>query len=95
MDKPFVAVLMGSVSDLPVMEAGFEALGSLDAPFEARVASAHRTTEMTNRYVTEADQSGCAAPFATAGIPAASLATQMSALPHAEFFGAQSAVLPN
>ena len=70
MDKPFVAVLMGSDSDLPVMEASFEVLGSLNIPFEARVTSAHRTPEMTHRYVTEADQRGCAVFIAAAGMAA-------------------------
>lgn len=78
MSKPFVAVLMGSDSDLPVMEACFEVLRGLDVPFEARVTSAHRTPEATHQYVTEADSRGCAVFIAAAGM-AAHLAGAVSA----------------
>jgi len=70
MTKPFVAVLMGSDSDLPMMEASFEVLKSLDIPFEARVTSAHRTPKATHDYVTDADQRGCAVFIAAAGMAA-------------------------
>ena len=43
MEKPFVAILMGSDSDLPVMEASFEILRKFEIPFEVKVTSAHRT----------------------------------------------------
>ena len=48
MSKPFVAILMGSDSDLPVMEASFEILKKFDIPFEVKVTSAHRTPEATH-----------------------------------------------
>ena len=70
MSKPFVAVLMGSDSDLPVLEAAFAVLESLDIPFEARIHSAHRTPEATHTYVRDADARGCAVFIAAAGMAA-------------------------
>ena len=55
MNKPFVAILMGSDSDLPVMEASFEILKKFDIPFEVKVTSAHRTPAATHSFVTDAD----------------------------------------
>lgn len=70
MSKPFVAILMGSDSDLPVMEAAFGVLKSLNIPFEAKVTSAHRTPKATHEYVVDADQRGCAAFICAAGMAA-------------------------
>jgi 5-(carboxyamino)imidazole ribonucleotide mutase len=70
MTTPFVAIVMGSDSDLPVMEACFGVLRSFDIPFEARITSAHRTPEVTKQYVTDAEQRGCAAFIAAAGMAA-------------------------
>ncbi|WP_049723006.1 5-(carboxyamino)imidazole ribonucleotide mutase [Gilvimarinus polysaccharolyticus] len=78
MSKPFVAILMGSDSDLPVMEASFAVLKSLGVPFEARVSSAHRTPVQTHAYVQDADKRGCAAFICAAGM-AAHLAGAVSA----------------
>lgn len=78
MSKPFVAILMGSDSDLPVMEASFEVLKKFDVPFEVKVLSAHRTPEATHGYVKDADQRGCAAFICAAGM-AAHLAGAVSA----------------
>ena len=68
MSKPFVAIVMGSDSDLPVMEACFDVLRSFDVPFEARITSAHRTPEVTKAYVKEAEERGCAVFIAAAGM---------------------------
>ncbi|WP_461520283.1 5-(carboxyamino)imidazole ribonucleotide mutase [Porticoccus sp.] len=78
MSKPFVAILMGSDSDLPVMEASFEILKKFAVPFEVKVLSAHRTPEATHGYVKDADQRGCAAFICAAGM-AAHLAGAVSA----------------
>ena len=78
MSKPFVAIVMGSDSDLPVMEACFDVLRSFDVPFEARITSAHRTPEVTKAYVKEAEERGCAVFIAAAGM-AAHLAGAVSA----------------
>lgn len=78
MNQPFVAILMGSDSDLPVMEASFAILKKFGIPFEVRVSSAHRTPEATHDYVKDADQRGCAAFICAAGM-AAHLAGAVSA----------------
>ena len=55
MSSSFVAILMGSDSDLPVMEACFGVLRDFDISFEAKITSAHRTPEITKEYVQDAD----------------------------------------
>lgn len=79
MSKPFVAVLMGSASDLPAMRAAFETLDELGVAFEARITSAHRTPEATRRYVVDAEKRGGAVFIAAAGM-AAHLAGAVAAL---------------
>ena len=78
MTKAFVAVLMGSDSDLAVMENTFKVLKQLAIPFEAKITSAHRTPEITHAYVKDADQRGCAVFICAAGM-AAHLAGAVSA----------------
>jgi len=78
MSKPFVAVLMGSDSDLPVMQSTLDVLRSLEIPFEVKITSAHRTPEATHTYVKNADERGCSVFIAAAGL-AAHLAGAVSA----------------
>lgn len=78
MSKPFVAILMGSDSDLPTMEAAFGVLEKFGIDYEVKVTSAHRTPKNTHDYVTDADQRGCAAFICAAGM-AAHLAGAVSA----------------
>ena len=66
----FVAVLVGSDSDLPVMSATIEILERLQIPYELRITSAHRTPDATHEYVREADARGCAVFVAAAGLAA-------------------------
>jgi 5-(carboxyamino)imidazole ribonucleotide mutase len=70
MSKPFVAIVMGSDSDLPVMEASFDVLRTFGVTFEARITSAHRTPEATKAYVQDSEQRGCAVFIAAAGMAA-------------------------
>lgn len=70
MSKPFVAILMGSDSDLPQLEAAFDVLKSFGIDYEAKVTSAHRTPKITHDYVTDADQRGCGAFICAAGMAA-------------------------
>jgi 5-(carboxyamino)imidazole ribonucleotide mutase len=79
MNKPFVAVLMGSDSDLPTMQATLDTLTSLGVPWEVKVTSAHRTPEATHDYVKSAEARGCLAFVAAAGL-AAHLAGAVAAL---------------
>ena len=66
----FVAVLMGSDSDFPVMKSTLDVLTTLEIPYEVRITSAHRTPAETHEYVTSADQRGCAVFIAAAGLAA-------------------------
>ena len=78
MSQPCVSVLMGSDSDLPIMEASFEILRKFNIPFEVKGTSAHRTPKATHDFVTDADKRGCAAFICAAGM-AAHLAGAVSA----------------
>lgn len=66
----FVTVLMGSDSDLPVMQTTLDVLTSLEIPFEVKITSAHRTPQATHAYVEDADNRGCAVFIAAAGLAA-------------------------
>ena len=79
MTKPFVAILMGSDSDLEAMQIAVETLDSLGIAREVRVLSAHRTPDATHAFVKEADARGCAVFIAAAGM-AAHLAGTVAAL---------------
>lgn len=70
MSTPFVAILMGSDSDLPVMQATLDQLKAFDIPFEVKISSAHRTPEATSSYVHDADTRGCAVFICAAGLAA-------------------------
>ena len=70
MSEKFVAVLMGSDSDLPVMQATLDVLKKLEIPFEVKITSAHRTPAATHSYVHDADTRGCAVFIAAAGLAA-------------------------
>ncbi|MFT4927176.1 MAG: 5-(carboxyamino)imidazole ribonucleotide mutase [Phenylobacterium sp.] len=70
MTTPFVAILMGSDSDLPVMRATLDVLKSFDIRFEVKVTSAHRTPAATHAYVTDAEARGCEVFICAAGLAA-------------------------
>jgi len=70
MSKPFVAILMGSDSDLPVMQATLDTLDQLLIPYEVKITSAHRTPEATHHYVADPDKRGCAVFTGAAGLAA-------------------------
>ena len=70
MTKAFVAILMGSDSDLPTMQTTLDTLGKLNIPYEVRVTSAHRTPIETQAYVKDADARGCVVFIAAAGLAA-------------------------
>ena len=79
MSNVFVAVLMGSDSDLPTMQTTVDTLKQLGISCEVRITSAHRTPQATHDYVTEAERRGCGVFIAAAGL-AAHLAGAVSAL---------------
>ena len=66
----FVAILMGSDSDLPVMDAAVEILKRFGVALEVKVTSAHRTPAETQAYVQSAEARGCQAFIAGAGMAA-------------------------
>ena len=66
----FVAILMGSDSDWPVMQATVDVLKSFSIEHEVRVSSAHRTPVDTAEYVSEATARGCAVFICAAGLAA-------------------------
>ncbi|MDG2089021.1 MAG: 5-(carboxyamino)imidazole ribonucleotide mutase [Arenicellaceae bacterium] len=70
MTKPFVAVLMGSDSDLPVMQNTLDILDKLLVPREVKITSAHRTPAATHAYVKDAEARGCCVFIAAAGLAA-------------------------
>ena len=70
MTKPFVAILMGSDSDLDTMKACIETLDTFGIGREVNVLSAHRTPAATHAYVQDADKRGCAVFIAAAGMAA-------------------------
>ena len=70
MTSSFVAIMMGSDSDLPVMQATCEILKGFGIRYEVRVTSAHRTPEDTSSYVKDAESRGCVVFVAGAGMAA-------------------------
>lgn len=70
MSKAFVAVLMGSKSDLPVIEKTLEVLKGLDMSYEVKITSAHRTPDATHSYVKDAEARGCQVFICAAGLAA-------------------------
>lgn len=73
-----VAVIMGSDSDLPVLQGAFDVLRSLEIPFEAHVYSAHRTPLQAAEFARSARDNGFGAIIAAAG-KAAHLAGALAA----------------
>lgn len=69
-ERSFVAVIMGSDSDLPIMQAAVDVLASLGVSNEVRIASAHRTPAATQEYVRDAESRGCEVFIAGAGMAA-------------------------
>ncbi len=69
-DKPLVSILMGSESDMPVMEKAAEILKDLDITFEMMVSSAHRMPNETAEYARSARKNGIEVIIAGAGMAA-------------------------
>lgn len=70
MEKPLVGILMGSDSDLPVMEKAAEILKELGIPHEMDISSAHRLPEKTAEYARTARDRGIEVLIAGAGMAA-------------------------
>lgn len=65
-----VAILMGSDSDLPVMQGAADVLERFGVSHEVRITSAHRTPQETMAYIADAEARGCRVFIAGAGMAA-------------------------
>ena len=69
--SPIVSIIMGSTSDLPVMEKAAQLLNDLHVPFEMNALSAHRTPEAVEEFAKNAAGRGIKVIIAAAGMAAA------------------------
>jgi 5-(carboxyamino)imidazole ribonucleotide mutase len=68
--EPIVSIIMGSTSDLPVMEKAAEILNTFKIPFEMNALSAHRTPEEVEKFAKNAQARGIKVIIAAAGMAA-------------------------
>ena len=69
--NPIVSIIMGSTSDLPVMEKACQFLEEMEIPFEVNALSAHRTPAEVSEFARNAHQRGVKVIIAGAGMAAA------------------------
>jgi len=86
MSNPLVSIIMGSSSDLPVMEKAADVLNELNIPFEMTVVSAHRTPDRMVDHAREAADRGIKVIVAGAG-GAAHLPGMTASLTHLPVIG--------
>ncbi len=67
---PIVSIIMGSTSDLPVMEKAAKLLNDFQIPFEINALSAHRTPREVEQFATQAQARGIKVIIAAAGMAA-------------------------
>jgi 5-(carboxyamino)imidazole ribonucleotide mutase len=65
--KAIVSIIMGSTSDMPVMEKAAEFLNDMEIPFEINALSAHRTPQMVEDFATNAKNNDIKVIIAGAG----------------------------
>ena len=65
-----IGIVMGSKSDLPVVQKAIDVLNELEIPFEAHIYSAHRTPAETAEFARSARDNGFGAIIAFAGMAA-------------------------
>lgn len=70
MSNPFVTILMGSESDLTIMQAAADVLKQLQIKYEIKITSAHRTPAVTQEIIHDAEMRGCQLFIAGAGLAA-------------------------
>lgn len=68
---PIVSIIMGSTSDLPVMEKAAKLLDEMEIPFEMNALSAHRTPAEVEEFANNAADRGLKVIIAAAGMAAA------------------------
>ena len=69
--NPIVSIIMGSTSDLPVMEKAMQMLEDMAIPFEVNALSAHRTPDAVEQFARQAKNRGIKVIIAAAGMAAA------------------------
>lgn len=69
--KPIVSIIMGSTSDLPVLEKAAQFFDEMEIPFEMNALSAHRTPQEVEQFAREAQGRGVKIIIAAAGMAAA------------------------
>jgi len=69
--KPLVSIIMGSTSDLPIMEKAATFFDEMQIPFEMQALSAHRTPHAVETYASQAESRGIKVIIAAAGMAAA------------------------
>lgn len=69
--KPLVSIIMGSTSDLPILEKAAKFLDQLEVPFEMNALSAHRTPAEVEQFARSAEERGLKVIIAAAGMAAA------------------------
>jgi 5-(carboxyamino)imidazole ribonucleotide mutase len=69
--KPVVSIIMGSTSDLPVMEKACKFFDEMQVPFEVNALSAHRTPDAVEQFAKSAKDRGIKVIIAGAGMAAA------------------------
>ena len=79
--SPLVSIIMGSTSDLPVMEKAAQLLNDLHVPFEMNALSAHRTPEAVEDFAKNARGRGVKVIIAAAGMAAAGVIAANTTLP--------------
>lgn len=67
---PTVSIIMGSTSDLPIMEKAAQLLNELEIPFEMNALSAHRTPAEVEQFAKNAESRGIKVIIAAAGMAA-------------------------
>jgi 5-(carboxyamino)imidazole ribonucleotide mutase len=68
--QPLVGILMGSKSDWETMQAAAKILDEFGVPYEAKVASAHRSPALVTEFVATAERRGLEVIIAAAGLAA-------------------------
>ncbi|MDR0698933.1 MAG: 5-(carboxyamino)imidazole ribonucleotide mutase [Tannerella sp.] len=68
--NPIVSIIMGSTSDLPVMEKAAAFLNEMEIPFEMHALSAHRTPDAVEEFAKGAENRGIKVIIAAAGMAA-------------------------
>jgi len=67
MSQPKISIIMGSDSDLPVMQQAADVIKSFNVPFEITIVSAHRTPKRMVEFAENAHQRGVEVIIAGAG----------------------------